>query len=138
MPDPLLLPSIALLAGGALTVDYMRRRFASAEDRYMALYGQDDWAASNMDLVLHFPSEADEHVKRTFAERLANLLEAEGDGFRVIREVGDFAGDRLLFRKEPALDVDALFRPRRGVYFETELPGRIRVVWNHMQTDGVG
>ena len=37
-----------------------------------------------------------------------------------------------------ALDVDALYRHRRGVWFDDGQPGRVRVTWSHMQTDGVG
>ncbi|MEL6544500.1 MAG: hypothetical protein AAFQ82_07725 [Myxococcota bacterium] len=140
MPDPLLIPSIAMLSGGGLLAarDYMRRRLMSSEDRFMALYGKTEWSASNMDLSIHFDPEHDAQVKDEFFSRLDRGLHTEPDTFKLLREEADVSGKRLLFVEHEHVRAHALTEPRMGVYFDVERPGVIRVVWNHMQTDGVG
>ncbi len=140
MPDPLLLPSIAMLSGGGLLAarDYLKRRLEGTEDRYMALYGKDEWEASNMDLAIHAPLERYDELKVEFLERLDQLLNRGHEAGALFREEADLGGKKLSFRSQPRIDVQTLLHPRHGVYFDLEQPGRIRVVWNHMQTDGVG
>ncbi|MGF1465492.1 MAG: hypothetical protein ACFCGT_05100 [Sandaracinaceae bacterium] len=140
MPDPILLPSIAMLSGGGLiaAADYMKRRLESSEDRYMALYGKAEWEASNMDLSLHCAPHLDSIFKRAFLERLEAYLQEGGAETQLLREEADLDGERLTFREVRRVDVKTLTTPRRGVYFDLTAEGRVRVVWNHMQTDGVG
>lgn len=140
MPDPLLIPSIAMLSGGGLLAarDYLRRRLRSSEDRYMAMYGKTDWNASNMDLAVHFAPESDARVKALFFERLERGLQREPETFSLLREEADVSGERLLFVEREQVSPCELQSPRMGVYFDVSKPGCIRVVWNHMQTDGVG
>ncbi len=140
VPDPLLLPSIAMLTGGGLLAarDYLLRRLEGPEDRYMALYGKRDWEASNMDLALHVAPEASDRFKEAFVERLRDHMAADPEATKLLREEASFHGDRLTFTEEPDMPAERLLRPRRGLYLDLELEGRIRVVWNHMQTDGVG
>ena len=139
MPDPLLLPSIAMLSGGGLLAarDYLRRRLEGTEDRYMALYGKNEWEASNMDLAIHAPIERFDELKSAFLDRLAEHLE-KGEPASLLRETADLGGKKIEFIERPSVDVQDLLHPRHGVYFDLEKEGRIRVVWNHMQTDGVG
>ncbi len=140
MVDPVLVPSIALLTGGGLLAarDYMKRRLVGSEDRYMKLYGKTDWDASNMDLMLHCAPELDEKLKSAFLDRLAKHI-AQGPALVPIwHEDADFTGDKLAFEQRSGVHIDELLKPRRGVYLDLSLVGRIRVVWNHMQTDGVG
>jgi len=140
MPDPLLLPSIAMLSGGGLLAarDYLKRRLTGSEDRYMALYGKTEWEASNMDLTIHVPPAADEAFKQTFYERMDRQLVEDREATQLLREEADFSGKRIHFREVPEVTVDDLLKPRPGVYLDAEQKGKIRVVWNHMQTDGVG
>lgn len=140
MVDPLIIPSIAMLTGGGLLAarDYLKRRLRSSEDRYMAIYGKNEWEASNMDLSIHFDPEYDDRVKSEFFSRLRRGLAEEPDTFSLLRETADVQGHELRFRSESEVDVDMLMAPRRGMYFDASRPGQIRVVWNHMQTDGVG
>jgi len=60
MADPLLMPTVAALAGGGLLFrDYMRHRMKPPEDRFMAIYGSEQWEWSNMDLTIHCAPEDD-------------------------------------------------------------------------------
>lgn len=140
MPDPLLLPSIAMLSGGGLLAarDYLRRRLEGTEDRYMALYGKAEWEASNMDLAIHAPVEHYDDLKAEFLHRLDKKLRDPNSAKSMLREEADLGGYRLDFYENPAVKTQDLLRPRHGIYFDLDHPGRIRVVWNHMQTDGVG
>ena len=140
MPDPLLLPSIAMLSGGGLLAarDYLRRRLEGTEDRYMALYGRDEWDASNMDLAIHCDVDRFDELKDEFLKRLERRLTEEPEAARMITELADLGGPQLNFYQPPSIAVQDLLQPRHGMYFDMEVPGKVRVVWNHMQTDGVG
>ena len=54
--------SLVLL--GLAAYDYRKRRFSSPEDRYMELYGKDEWSSNDMDMYVRFDPEKDEHVKK--------------------------------------------------------------------------
>lgn len=140
MPDPFVVPAVAMLTGGGILAarDYARRRFASAEDRYMAIYGAKEWDASNMDLAIHHGEAAERAFKDAFLARLERHLVEAPEASQLLREEADLAGERVAFHAPAAVDVADLCRPRTGVWFDMAAPGRIRVVWNHMQTDGVG
>ncbi|MEM6730126.1 MAG: hypothetical protein AAF658_01145 [Myxococcota bacterium] len=140
MPDPLLIPSIAMLSGGGILAarDYMKRRLRSSEDRYMAMYGKTEWHASNMDLSIHFAPEHDARIKGAFFRRLDHGMTHDPDTFRLLREEADISGHKLAFREHRMLRAQNLTEPRMGVYFDVATQGRIRVIWSHMQTDGVG
>ncbi len=138
--DPLIIPSIAMLTGGGILAarDYLKRRLESSEDRYMSMYGKTEWDASNMDLTIHFDAGEDGRVKREFFARLERGLVEDPETFKLLREVADVSGKELRFEPDPNVTVESLSKPRRGMYFDTSRPGEIRMVWNHMQTDGVG
>lgn len=140
MPDPLLIPSIAMLSGGGILAarDYMRRRLLSTEDRFMAMYGKTEWHASNMDLSIHCEPEHDQAFKETFFARLEKAVQEDPEPYKLLYEEADITGDRLLFVEHHRVKLANLLQPRLGVYFDITKPGQIRVVWNHMQTDGVG
>lgn len=140
MPDPLFLPSLAALTGGSLLVarNYLQHRLVNTEDRYMALYGQEEWSASNMDLTIHAQPHADQALKKHFLQRLGAALRSPSSGTALLRERVNPHASTLAFIDDPSTDVDQLLQPRKGVYFELDTPGQIRVIWNHMQTDGVG
>ncbi|MEL6349251.1 MAG: hypothetical protein AAFV53_39485 [Myxococcota bacterium] len=139
MPDPLLLPSIAALTGGSLLVarNYLKHRLEGSEERYMNMYGKHVWEANNMDLFIHCAPEHDQTLKARFMARLAQRLREGGFAARRYQEVADVSGDALQFVHKP-VTAAAMCAPRRGMFFELSEPGRIRVVWNHMQFDGVG
>ncbi len=139
MPDPLLLPSIAMLSGGGLLAarSYLRHRLEGTEDRYMALYGKDEWEASNMDLAIHTPVERFDELKAEFLLRLERHVDSSHEA-RLFLEEADLTSDKLEFFDRPSITVQELLRPRHGLYFDLDHPGRVRLVWNHMQTDGVG
>jgi hypothetical protein len=138
--DPLIVPSIALLTGGGVLAarDYLKRRLHSSEDRYMALYGKTEWSASNMDLAIHCAPELGERLERAFLERLAAHLADGPEVGTLWHEDVSFTDDGLRFEPRSSITVDELVEPRRGVYLDLSQQGRVRVVWNHMQTDGVG
>lgn len=114
--------------------DYWRSRFDGTEDRYMSLYGEEAWEGSNMDLYLRFDPAVDAEMKQAFFERLDAHLEKEP---RLHEEFGTKDGE-LTFVESPVARARDLVTPRRGIYLEAETPGEIKVVWNHMQMDGVG
>lgn len=139
MADPLLMPAVAMLTGGALAYrDYRRRRMEGTEDRYMALYGAEEWSASNMDLALHAAPDDAAALKAQFLDRLAARLAAAESDTALLREVVDEDAPQLAFRVLEQVTVDDLQQPRKGVWLDLSEPDRVRVVWNHMQTDGVG
>ena len=140
MAVDLLIPSLAAFSGGSIVAarHYLRHRFASHEDRFMALYGLEAWEDSNMYLALRCDPAQDGALKEAFRARLEARLRARDPALRLLQEhVEQRAGD-LDFVHDDALPVETLFAPRRGVWFDLSEPGRIEVVWNHMQTDGVG
>lgn len=140
MQTPIRLPSAALLTGGGLTPKRLfDRRLESAEDRYMALYGKKDWTSSNMDLCIHVGSGLKGLLADAFLKRLdAHLASGSPESTRLWREEADFSRSAVLFREHSKLRAEDTTTPRRGLYVDLSGPDRIRVVWNHMQTDGVG
>ncbi|MDJ0787619.1 MAG: hypothetical protein QNK05_12490 [Myxococcota bacterium] len=140
MDDPSWVPALSAAAatlGGSLAArDYLRRRLTGQEDRFMALYGKDDWDACNMDMAFHFAKADDAFVKQTFRSRLeAHIAESDVAHRLFFEEARD---DDAGFFLSGSSDLDALLPDRRGVRLILDEPGRIRVVWNHAQTDGVG
>lgn len=133
MPS-LLIPALTALSGGLLFRDYKRRRLQSPEDRYMALYGHEDWASNNMDMRVHFDPALDEEVKTSWVRRLEARLPLEDS---MLSEIAEVDGKELAFRKVPTTVAD-LLRPRQGIWFDMSTPGLIHIVWNHLQVDGVG
>ncbi|MEM7675857.1 MAG: hypothetical protein AAF449_07630, partial [Myxococcota bacterium] len=128
MPDPLLLPSIAMLSGGGLLAarDYLRRRLEGTEDRYMALYGKNEWEASNMDLTIHAPPAKFEDLKAAVTRRLDQYIQSDNPKSSLLFEEADLNAKKLEFGRRPTLTVQDLLEPRRGVYFDMEKKGRIR------------
>lgn len=138
MVDPLVLPTVAALAGsGLLFRDYMKHRMKPPEDRFMAIFGTQQWEWSNMDMTIHCAPEDDAALKAAFKERLAAQLAARAPGTALWREVAIRDGKTLKFVEE-AVTVDDLSHPRDGTWIDFERVGSIRVVWSHVQTDGVG
>lgn len=133
MPS-LLIPALTALSGGLLFRDYKRRRLQSPEDRYMALYGHEDWASNNMDMRVHFDPALDEEVKAAWVRRLEARLPLEDS---MLSEVAEVEGKELVFRKVPTAVAD-LLKPRQGIWFDMSTPGLIHIIWNHLQVDGVG
>ena len=133
MPS-LLIPALTALSGGLLLRDYKRRRLQSPEDRYMALYGYDDWGSNNMDMRVHFDPAFDEDVKASWIRRLKVRLPTKDS---MLSEVAEVVDDELVFHKMPT-SVDDLLRPRLGIWFDLSTPGLIHIIWNHLQVDGVG
>lgn len=141
MADPLLVPTVAMLAGGAAAArTYLKTRLEGTEDRYMALYGKDEWSASNMDLAFHFAPTLDARMKAVFLTRLQQRLRDPDarEETALFREEADFSGETLSFHERDDLEVDDLLRPRHGLWIDLARRGTVRVIWNHMQTDGVG
>ncbi|MEM7674474.1 MAG: hypothetical protein AAF449_00570 [Myxococcota bacterium] len=118
--------------------DHARRRLESAEDRYMALYGKEEWAASNMNVTIHVDPAQKSALVDSFMRRLDRELEAQSEATRLFQEEADFSQEQLSFRLNTHIRAQDLLQPRRGVYIDLEQPDGVRVVWNHMQTDGVG
>jgi hypothetical protein len=128
-----------MLSGGGLiaAADYLKRRLQGSEDRYMAMYGREEWEASNMDLTVHCAPAADGPFKTEFLNRLDKALREQPETQQLLGEEANFSRRQLSF-DAGEVTVDRLLRPRRGVYLDLDTVGKARVVWNHMQTDGVG
>lgn len=140
MPDPILVPSLLALSGGGFVAarDYLKRRFEGPEDRYMALYGREAWGSSNMDLSLRFAPEFHDRVVDVFLRRLDEKIRSGHPTAELYAEEVNEASKQLAFVNRPSITVEELMNPRLGVYFDVTKPGAIRLVWNHMQVDGVG
>lgn len=137
IPELILLSSLATLTGGALaTRDYLARRFEGPEDRYMALYGATQWDASNMTLSLRFDPRDGAEIEAALLSRLSTLLRGARD--TLFHETAAPGTDELTFCTTPEARIEELLSPRRGVYLDLCAPDQIDVIWNHMQTDGVG
>ena len=125
--------SIVLL--GVAAYDYKKRRFSSPEDRYMALYGKDEWESNDMDLFVRFDPRTDKDVKETWKQRLHHQLQRNQDS--LLHETAILREKKISFQRDTH-HVEALLKPRKGIYFDITRPGEIQVVWNHLQMDGVG
>ena len=135
MPS-LLIPTVTAISSGLLIQDYRRRRLQSPEDRYMALYGYEDWASNNMDMRVHFDSSMDESVKASWMHRLETRLKDPDSLLSEVATVGENGKD-LVFERV-STTVDDLLQPRQGLWFDLSTPGLIHIIWNHLQVDGVG
>ena len=120
---------------------YLRTRFSGHEDRFMELYGAEDWDSCNMEIVFHFDAEGgrDREVKRLFRERLERVIEKADPETSLFYETGMATHRGVRLVRHQQVDVEVLSSPnRQGLHFIWDEPGRIRVVWNHVQCDGVG
>ena len=135
MPS-LLIPTVTALSSGLLIRDYRRRRLQSPEDRYMALYGYEDWDSNNMDMRVHFEPSCDEAVKAFWIRRLDARLKDPDSLLSEIATVGENGKD-IVFQRVSTSVAD-LLKPRRGLWFDLTQRGLIHIVWNHLQVDGVG
>ena len=124
--------SLVLL--GAAVYDYKKRRFSSPEDRYMELYGRDEWESNDMDMYLRFDPEYDEQVKEMWLSRVRNELKNKDSLFHETAELSDKG---ILFHRH-SCTVEDLITPRQGIHFDMSKRGEIHIIWNHMQMDGVG
>lgn len=115
---------------------YLKYRTMGFEDRFMALYGKEDWDASNMELVLAFPSDRDAHIKETFKSRLRDYLKTKLPAESLFHEKPVF-GAKLSFTHNEELTAEDLEKPRCGIWFDYSKVGQIRVVWSHIQADGL-
>ena len=139
MQKPFAIPSHAMGLRWAWPLSaYLRGRLNSSEDRYMALYGKEEWTSSNMDLSIHVAPVLKDALTEHLLDRLDRLLQEDPETAHLYLEEADFTGDTVSFRTHDRMRAEDLLKPRNGIYFDTELPDRIRLVWNHMQTDGVG
>ena len=129
----LLIPSLTALGVGLAFLDYRKRRFFSSEDRYMRLYGKEEWSSNDMDMWVQFDPKHDTIVKETWKERLLDRLAETPE---IYTELADTHGGKLVFFNQDT-EVDQLLKPRNGLYFNLDTPGCIHIVWNHMQMDGV-
>ena len=120
-----------------LWAQYMEQRTKGFEDRYMALYGKKDWDGSNMKLQLTYDPAHDEKVKELFLSRCQASLDCEETCTALYQEEPHFDGDELKFPLLDKVDLETLTDKRQGVRFEIKEPGKIDVIWNHMQADGV-
>lgn len=135
MPS-LLLPTVTALSGGLLIRDYRRRRLQSPEDRFMAMYGHEDWQSNNMDMRVVFDPELDSEVKEAWKSRLEVRLLEPDTLLTEVAEVGDDGKELVFVRRET--EVIDLLSPRQGLWFDLSTPGLIHIIWNHLQVDGVG
>lgn len=101
----------------------------------MELYGSKNWDSSNMFLEVWYEPDQHDVVTGKFLERLRTFLKTPEA--RLLREER-IPGPTFGFQDNLSLKLEDLLFPRQGVYFDLHLAGRIQVIWNHMQMDGVG
>ena len=124
--------SLVLL--GAAVYDYKKRRFSSPEDRYMELYGRDEWQSNDMDMYIRFDPAVDQQVKEIWCVRLEQEL---ANLHSLLHETAELGEKGILFHRH-VCTLEDLLSPRQGIYFDMSKKGEIHIVWNHMQMDGVG
>ena len=125
--------SLVLL--GMAAYDYRKRRFSSPEDRYMMLYGKDEWESNDMDFYVRFDPIHDALVKKVWLDRIQAQLDNQPES--LLHETAELKDKGITFHRDIHRAED-LTHPRKGIYFNMSKPGEIHVVWNHMQMDGVG
>ena len=124
--------SLVLL--GVAAYDYKKRRFSSPEDRFMLLYGRDEWESNDMDMYVRFAEEDDFLIKKNWCERLQEMLNNPDS---LLHETAKVSDKSITFHRENCT-LEDLLQPRQGIYFDLSKKGIIHIVWNHMQMDGVG
>jgi len=124
--------SLVLL--GYAAYDYKKRRFSSPEDRYMVLYGRDEWASNDMDMYIRFREEDDAHIKAVWCKRVEDELKKPDS---LLHETAVFHDKKISYARNLCTLAD-LLSPRQGIYFDISQKGIIHIIWNHMQLDGVG
>ena len=138
MQKRLAVPFPAMTKRGPALNDLFKARFFSSEDRYMALYGKEEWTSSNMNLSVHVAPDQKSALIERFLDRLDRAMVENPAAMKLYREEADFSGERLVFHEHRDVRAAHLLQPRKGVYFELDRPDGFNIVWNHMQTDGVG
>jgi len=122
---------------GYLVLDYYRCRSKSVEDRYMALYGCRNWDSCNMELCLSFDSQRDREVKALFQKRLADHLHQADPHGSLFHEKPRVHRKGIDFYYDACTTLQELRLPRKGIYLNGDQPGRLNIVWNHIQSDGI-
>jgi hypothetical protein len=122
---------------GFLVWDYYRCRTRSVEDRYMALYGRRNWDACNMELCLSFDRQRDREVKDLFQQRLADHLHRADPHGSLFHEKPRVHRKGIDFYYDARTTLQELRLPRKGIYLNGDQPGRLNIVWNHIQSDGI-
>ena len=140
LPEAFLAPSAAMLTGGGVLLarDYLRYRLRGFEDRFMERFSDGDWAGNNMDLIARVPPGQGPAFKAAMLERVERLLAAGAPDLRLLREHGTFDDGQLRIVEDEQVSLQALCEPRHGLYFDLTHDDEVRIVWNHMHTDGVG
>ena len=105
-----LIPTITALGAGYALFDYKKRRFSSPEDRYMRMYGKDEWSSNDMNMYLRFDPQYDDHVKTVWKQRLDEQLQKNPEPFC---EIAEISGVDLRYRIVPTTVAD-LLQPRNG------------------------
>lgn len=116
---------------------YMKSRKKGFEDRYMEQYGREDWSSSNMYLDLIFSVEEDAAIKALFLQRLEALLKEKEPSQSLYHETVQLKERELTFGVADSVSVEECLQPRMGIYFELQEVGKIKVVWSHIQADGL-
>jgi hypothetical protein len=128
---------ITIAGIGLLVWDYFRCRTKSVEDRYMALYGQRNWDACNMELCLSFDRAKDRDVKILFQKRLSEHLDQIDPNGSLFHEKPRLNRKGIEFYYDARTTLKELEIPRQGIYMNSDQPGRLNIVWNHIQSDGI-
>jgi hypothetical protein len=133
------LVTVTTVTIGWWLLHYLRTRDTGFEDRYMELYGKEEWEASNMELRISFDEEADDAMKIVVRQRLQALLKEKAleSTSSLFHEVPQVSSEGVTFSHKASVTLEELLQPRKGVYFDMTAPGLVRVVWNHLQADGV-
>ena len=88
-----------------------------------------------MDMYVRFHPEKDEHVKKVWLDRVAQKMEEDENS--LFHETATIEDSKIIYHRKKNTINDVL-SPRMGIYFDMSQVGVIRIVWNHMQMDGVG
>ncbi|MCB9641209.1 MAG: hypothetical protein H6727_20085 [Myxococcales bacterium] len=129
---------VAVFGAVWLLMDYLRGRVMGFEDRYMGLYGKEDWEASGMEFRVMFDPTQDPKVKDVFSERLTQRLLEGSTESMLLTEEPVVSEEGISFTQVPETRLEDLGGDRKGVRVKLQEPGKISILWNHMQADGVG
>ena len=125
--------SLVLL--GAAVYDYKKRRFSSPEDRYMQLYGREEWQSNDMDMYVRFAKEDAHVIKETWCRRIVEVLK---DPHSLLHETAIIQPNKGIVFQKNSCTLEDVLKKRQGIYFDLSQEDCIHIVWNHMQLDGVG
>ena len=117
MTEMILLPIVSLLTLWLLH-DYLRTRLNSVEDRYMEHYGKNDWASSNMELVLQCTPQNDKALKKRFQNAISRYLGTPEGQASLLYEVARTDREKIAYETLDLVQFFDLLQPLFTNWFD--------------------